>query len=112
MYNQHNIYFSGLILPSPRKGIGLIYHRDNIHEIQLKKQPIFIGSTKGHSVMFFHCNHCNYIGHSLIKRVKGLTYYVFGIFTCGIGFCSHLGMDTHHFCPSCSTCIGYSKMLI
>lgn len=112
-YIHYNIYFDDLIMPAPPKGIGLFVHKNKLEEIILPKnyeQPIFLGATKGHTTMYINCNNCDYVGISNKRREYGFTYYLFGIATLGIGFCTRLGRDTHHYCPSCLSYLAYSKL--
>ena len=110
-YYPYNIYFFNMILPVPRKGIGYLYYRGTIKEVSLLDPPVFLGATVGHSSIYFNCNYCDYVGMTNIKRIKGFTYYLFGITTLGLGLCFTLGTDTEHYCPQCDTHLAYAKLM-
>jgi hypothetical protein len=108
-----NVHFNGMAFYPPSNGTALLVHTDSIEEVVLSRDEnalVFLGATKGHLPLYLSCPHCDYVGVSNIRRVKGFAYYISGIGTVGLTFCLDLGKDTHHHCPSCNTEVGYAKL--
>mmetsp|Transcript_9215 Transcript_9215/g.10641 ORF Transcript_9215/g.10641 Transcript_9215/m.10641 type:complete len:117 (+) Transcript_9215:135-485(+) len=75
------------------------------------ESAVFLGATQGQEPLPCVCPDCNYQGHTVIRRLKGMTYALFFAFTFGVaGLCGAEDLkDTHHFCPSCDKHLAYSK---
>jgi hypothetical protein len=112
LYTPDSIVFKGVRLPIPNPGWAYVYVKKSkiMKEIKLdSERPIFLGCTTNQ--IYFNCNNCTYVGVSNVQRYKGCSHLIFGMCTLGIGFMTDVGMDRHHYCPSCNKFIGYSQML-
>lgn len=57
-----------------------------------------------------HTQRCGYEGLSRVDLRRGTMFWVWGMLTCGLGFCCPLHDAIHH-CPGCKRAVAAARVL-